>query len=77
MKNEAIAQLQLPDLADTDSTLDCYSMEKAFMLATVLQHYFLTVGMILRWRLEKIEMDPAAGIFQRLASEKFAQSDYL
>lgn len=47
------------------------------MLATVLQHYFLTVGMILRWRLEKIEMDLAAGIFQRLASEKFAQSDYL
>lgn len=47
------------------------------MLATVLQHYFLTVGMMLRWRLEKIRMDPAVGIFQRMASEKFAQLDCL
>lgn len=43
------------------------------MLAIVLQHYFPTVGMMLRWRLEKIRMDPDVGIFQRQVSEKFAR----
>ena len=77
MKNEAIAQLQLPDLADTDEHPRLTLNGEGIHAGDCLQHYFPTVGMMLRWRLEKIRMDPDVGIFQRQVLEKFARLDCL
>ena len=77
MKNEAIAQLQLPDLADTDEhprlTLNGEGIHAGDSFAALFPDGWHDVTLEIR----EDQNGPDVGIFQRQVLEKFARLDCL